>query len=84
MDAETTSHMNVLHAACEAQKVEVVRYVMDFLKDKEEMRLKMVNTKNSDGKLPFELAMGVKNQAICQILKDGGDPNAASGACIIM
>ena len=84
IDVETASHMNILHAACEAQKVDVVRYVMEYLKDKDELRTKMCGAKNSDGKLPYELAVAAKNKEIIDVLKDLGDKNAESAACIIM
>ena len=81
--AVTSSNMNILHAACEAQKAEVVKFCMEYLSDKDELREQLTNAKNGDGKIPFELAVAHKNQAICTILKEGGDANAASASCIV-
>lgn len=81
--AVTTSNMNVLHASVEANKPEVVKYVMEVCKGDAGLLQTLTNGKNSDGKLPFDIAMGAKNSAIVGILKEGGDANAASASCII-
>jgi hypothetical protein len=39
--------------------------------------------RDSENKLPFDLAMAGQHKAVVKILKDMGDPNAASAACII-
>ena len=80
--AETKSKMNILHCACEAQKVEMVRFIMAHVKGNDELKEKMTGAKNSDDKIPFDLAVASKNKDIIGALKEGGDVHA-SGACII-
>lgn len=81
--AQTTSKMSALHGACEAGKVEVVRELLAFVANDEAKRTEFTNLKNSDDKTAFDVAAAAKQQAVCQALKDGGDTNAASGACVI-
>ena len=81
--AQTTSKMSALHGACEAGKVEVVRELLAFVASDEEKRTALTNLKNQDDKTAFDIAVAAKQQAVCQALKDGGDANAASGACVI-
>jgi len=82
--AVTKTKMNILHAGVEANKPDVVKFIFQFTADKEDVKLVMCNTKNSDDKFPAEIAIGMKSKELVQILKDGGDPNAASASCIIM
>ena len=42
-----------------------------------------IQAKNSEELTPFMIAANSKNAPICQALKDLGDANNASGACII-
>jgi hypothetical protein len=81
--AQTTSKMSALHGACEAGKVEVVTALLAHVASDEEKRNALSNLKNGDDKTAFDVAAGAKQQAVCQALKDGGDANAASGACVI-
>ena len=81
--AETSNKMNALHGAVEGSKADTVKALLDFVSGDEEKRNALCNAKNSDGKTSFEIAMGAKNQAICTILKEMGDPNAASASCVI-
>ncbi len=39
--------------------------------------------KNADGKTAFAIAEASQNSAVVTALKDGGDPAAASAACIV-
>jgi ankyrin repeat protein len=81
--AQTSSKMSALHGACEAGKVDVVRELLAFVANDEAKRTEFTNLRNSDGKTAFEVAAASRQQAVCQALKDGGDANAASGACVI-
>lgn len=38
---------------------------------------------DGEGKSAFDLALAGKHKATCKLLKDMGDPNAASAACTI-
>ncbi|CAE7573584.1 kidins220b [Symbiodinium microadriaticum] len=81
--AQTAGSMSSLHGACEAGKVEVVRELLAFVASDEAIRTELTNLKNQDGKTAFDVAVAGKQQAVCQALKDGGDANAASAACVI-
>eukprot|EP01038_Epipyxis_sp_PR26KG_P006259 gene6259-8620_t len=81
--ALTQGNMNCLHGAVEAGKVDVVKILLSFVENDDAKRKELTSAKNSDGKIPWELAMDSKNKAVLQALKEGGDPNAGSGACII-
>ena len=82
---ETTNKCNSLHFACEKGSVEIVRILMNIVKDDEEKRNLLTQAKNNEELTPFLIAANNKNAPICQVLKDSGDANAngASGACII-
>lgn len=82
--AVTKTKMNILHAGVEANKPDVIKFIFEFTGDKEDIKLKMCDTKNSDDKYPAEIAVGMKSKELVQLLKDGGDPHAASASCIIM
>lgn len=79
--------MTALHVACEAEKVQSVQVIMDFLKgeDEEKMTLKQALTMatNNEEKTAWDLATTSKNRQVCQALKEGGDPNGANASCII-
>ncbi len=48
-----------------------------------EKKTALTSAKNSEENTPWKIAMDAKNQPVCQMLKDMGDPNAASSACVI-
>lgn len=75
--------MSALHGACEAGKVEVVKELLGFLGADEEKKNTLATLKNQDGKTACEIAVAGKQQAVVQALKEGGDPTAASAACVI-
>ena len=76
----TASQMTPLHGATEGGRVEIVKLLTAAAgADKD----KMCNMKDSDGKTPCDLAVAGKHKAVVQALKDVGDPNAASAACVI-
>lgn len=75
--------MNALHGAVEGSKADTVKALMEAVAGDDDKKLKLCNAKNSDDKTSWEIAMGAKNQAICGILKDMGDPNGASASCVI-
>lgn len=81
--AATTSQTTALHCAVEASKVEVVRVLMEAVHNNEEKKTALTMAKNNDGKTAWDLAAAAKNQAVCQCLKEMGDTNGASSACII-
>ena len=81
--AVTKSGMNPLHGAVEGSKVDTVRVLMEFCTGKDDVKASLTNAKNSDGKLPWDVAAGAKNQAVCQVLKDMGDVNGASSSCTV-
>lgn len=81
--AQTSNKMSALHGACEAGKVDVVRELLAHVSSDEAKKTELCNLKNQDDKTAFEVAVAGKQQAVCQALKDGGDANAASGACVI-
>ena len=63
--------------------METVRVLLAWVADKEEEKTKLTMAKNSDDKTAWDLAAGAKNRAVCVALKEGGDPNGASSACIV-
>ncbi len=75
--------MNPLHGAVEGGRAETVRALLEFLAEDEQKKTALTTAKNSDEKTAWDLSVASKNQAICGILKDLGDPNAASAACVI-
>ena len=81
--AATKTGMNPLHCAVQGAKVETVRALMEFCREKDDVKASLTNAKNSDGKLPWDIALSEKNQAVCQVLKDMGDANGASSSCFI-
>jgi hypothetical protein len=81
--AETTSKSNALHCAVEANRVETVRALMQFVNDDADKKTALTMAKNNEEKTPWDLAFGAKNKAVCQVLKDMGDANGASSSCII-
>jgi hypothetical protein len=81
--AQTTSKMSALHVACEADRVDTVRALMEHVAANEEMKTQLTMMKNGDDKTAWAIAEGAKSKPICQILKDMGDSNGASSACTI-
>lgn len=81
--AVTQTNMTPLHASCEGGRAELVRYLLDKGVEKGNSVESMCNMRDADGKSPFDLAMAGEHKAVVKILKDSGDPNAASAACII-
>jgi ankyrin repeat protein len=81
--AETTSKTNSLHSAVEANRLDTVKVLMTYVGADEEKKTKLTMAKNSDDKTAWDIAMAAKNNAICQALKDMGDANGASAACVI-
>ncbi len=90
----TPSGMTPLHAACEGGHPAFVEFILktvaeqDALADEtvqgaETQMSKLYNTKDADGKLPFDLAIAGKHKAVVTLLKGNGDPNAQSSSCII-
>lgn len=79
----TSSNMNALQLACEGGRVDTVKALMTFVSDNEEKKIKLCSAKNDDGKTAWDLAAGAKNKELCVALKESGDINAASAACII-
>mmetsp|Transcript_41147 Transcript_41147/g.54152 ORF Transcript_41147/g.54152 Transcript_41147/m.54152 type:complete len:177 (-) Transcript_41147:241-771(-) len=79
--AVTNSKMSALHGSAEGGKVEFVRFILERAGDQKEA---LCQLKDSDEKTAFDLAAGGKHKATCTVLKDMGDPNAQSGACIVM
>ena len=75
--------MSALHGACEAGKVEVVKELLSSVANDEAKKITLTSMKNQDGKTACEIAVSSKQQAVVQALKEGGDPTAASAACII-
>jgi ankyrin repeat protein len=67
----------------EANKIEVTKILLEQVKEDQEKKLLLLAHKNSEGKTPWEIAYQNKNREICQVLKDNGDPNAASASCCI-
>lgn len=81
--AVTTLKTNALHSAVEANRVETVRILMQHIEGDTEKLTALTSAKNSDEKTAWDLAVGAKNKAICQVLKDMGDVNGASSSCAI-
>jgi ankyrin repeat protein len=79
--AKTSTDMNPLHAACEAQKVDVVKALFASCVD-EEAKTKISN-ETCEGKTAWDIASASKSTPLCEGLKDAGDTNAASAACVI-
>jgi ankyrin repeat protein len=75
--------MSALHGACEAGKIDVVKELLSFVANDEAKKTALTTMKNQDNKTPCEIAVAGKQQAVVQALKEGGDPTAASAACVI-
>lgn len=71
----TTSQMTPLHAAVEGGKVECARFLLKNSAD--------TNAVDGDGKKPFDIAAAAKNKAMIIMMKEEGDENAKSAACVI-
>lgn len=81
MYAKTSTDMNALHAACEAQKLDVVKALFAHCPD-EESKAKL-SAETCEGKTAWDIASASKSTPLCECLKDAGDTNAASAACVI-
>mmetsp|Transcript_93851 Transcript_93851/g.183995 ORF Transcript_93851/g.183995 Transcript_93851/m.183995 type:complete len:185 (+) Transcript_93851:70-624(+) len=81
--AETAAKTNALHSAVEANRLETVKVLMTAVATDEEKKTALTMGKNSDDKTPWEIALAAKNNPICQALKEMGDANGASAACLI-
>lgn len=81
--AETTSKTNALHSAVEANRLDTVKVLMTAVAEDETKKTALTMGKNSDEKTPWEIALTAKNTPICQVLKEMGDVNGASSACIV-
>lgn len=79
--AKTNSDMNALHAACEAQKLDVVKALFAACPD-EETKAKL-SAETCEGKTAWDIASAAKATPLCECLKDAGDANAASAACVV-
>lgn len=58
----------------------MIRLFLEKAPDKDAL----CNARDADGKTPFDLAVQNKHNAVVKVLKDMGDPNAASAACLVM
>ena len=81
--AETSSKANALHCSCEAGRVESVRALMEDVQGDDEKKTALTMAKNNEDKTAWDIAFGSKNQAVCSILKEMGDQNGASSACLL-
>lgn len=81
--AETLQKTNVLHSAVEANRLETVKVIMNFVATEEEKKTALTMGKNAEDKTPWDIAAAAKNTAICTALKEMGDVNGASSACSI-
>lgn len=79
---KTQSGSTSFSLAAEGGRVEVVRQLMEKATALGKLE-EMCNDKDTAGKMAFDLAMANKHQAIVKLLKELGDPNAQSAACII-
>lgn len=59
---------------------QVIRLFLERGPNKEEL----CNARDADSKTPFDLAMQNKHTAVVKLLKEMGDPNAQSAACLVM
>lgn len=78
--ATTSSAMTPMHGAAEGGRVEVIRLFLEKAPSKDDL----CNARDADGKTPFDLAVQNKHNAVCKLLKEMGDPNAQSAACLVM
>ncbi|GMI11417.1 hypothetical protein TrRE_jg3932 [Triparma retinervis] len=76
----TASKMTPLHGAAAGGRLEIVKLLMEKSGDKKEG---MCNSKDDEDKTPCQLAVDGKHKNIIKCLKEMGDPNAASVACVI-
>ncbi len=81
--AETTQKTNVLHSAVEANRLDSVKVLMNFVAADEAKKTTLTMGKNAEDKTPWEIAAAAKNTPICTVLKEMGDVNGASSACNI-
>lgn len=81
--AETTSKTNALHSAVEANRLDTVKILMTAVGEDDTKKAALTTAKNSDERTPWDIAMAAKNTAVCQVLKEMGDINSASSACVI-
>jgi ankyrin repeat protein len=81
--AVTSNGMSALHGAAEAGKVDVVKELLLAVSNDSAKRDALTSLRNQDGKTACEIAVGSKQTAVVQALKDGGDQNAQSAACVI-
>lgn len=79
--AKTSTDMNALHAACEAQKLDVVKALFASCRD-DDAKAKL-SAETCEGKTAWDIASASKSTPLCECLKDAGDTNAASAACVI-
>ena len=75
--------MNALQGAVEGGRLETVEAIMLHVSTNEELKTAITMNKNEDGKTAWDVAAAAKNEAICNKLKEYGDENAKSGACIV-
>lgn len=78
--AETLQKTNVLHSAVEANRIDTVKALMNFVASDEEKKTTLTMGKNAEEKTPWDIAAAAKNTAICTVLKEMGDVNGASSA----
>lgn len=80
MFALTTSKMSPLHGATEGGRIEIVRLLVTSAGARKD---EMCNIKDDAGKTPCDLAVAGGHKPVIKLLKELGDPNAASVACVI-
>jgi ankyrin repeat protein len=80
MMAVTSSKMTPLHGACEGGRLDIVTLLLTSAGDKKEAAC---NALDDDGKTPCALALAGSHKPVISKLKELGDPNAASVACVI-
>eukprot|EP00904_Undaria_pinnatifida_P000405 jgi/Undpi1/10365/HiC_scaffold_29.g12815.m1 len=80
--AVTSSGATPFFAACEGGRVEVVRSLMEKATAMGKLE-EMCNKKDTSDKTPFDMAAAGQHKVTCSLLKELGDPNAQSAACVI-
>ena len=80
--AKTSSGATALMAAAEGGRVEVVRVILEKATADGKLE-ELCNEADANGKSAWDLALEGKHKAVCQMLKNMGDPKAASAACVI-
>ncbi|CAM9095058.1 unnamed protein product [Scytosiphon promiscuus] len=78
----TSSGATPFLAACEGGRVDVVRSLMEKATALGKLE-EMCNKQDAGGKTPFDMAAAGQHKATCSLLKELGDPNAQSAACVI-